>query len=38
MIKAYAKIVEDGRTTPGPKLSNERPLKTFRPPGFVWKK
>ncbi len=38
MIKAYAKIVEDGRTTPGPKLSNDRPLKTFRPPGFVWKK
>ena len=38
MIRAYTKIVEDGRTTPGPKLSNDRPLKTFRPPGFVWKK
>jgi arylsulfatase A-like enzyme len=38
MIKAYSKIVDDGRTTPGPKLSNDRPLKTFRPPGFVWKK
>ena len=38
MIKAYAKIVQDGRTTPGPNLSNDRPLKIFRPPGFVWKK
>ena len=38
MIRAYSKVVEDGRTTPGPKLSNDRPLKTFRPPGFVWKK
>ena len=27
MISAYTKIVEDGRTTPGPKLSNDRPLK-----------
>jgi len=38
MIKAYSKIVENGRTTPGTKLSNDRPLKIFRPPGFVWKK
>ena len=38
MIRAYAKIVDDGRTTPGPKLSNDRPLKIFRPPGFIWKK
>ena len=38
MIRAYAKIVQNGRSTPGPKLSNDRPLKIFRPPGFVWKK
>jgi arylsulfatase A-like enzyme len=38
MIKAYKKIMEDGRSTPGPKLSNDRPLKIFRPPGFIWKK
>ena len=38
MIRAYAKIVQNGRSTPGPKLSNDRPLKIFSPPGFVWKK
>ena len=38
MINDYKKIVEDGRSTAGPKLTNDRPLRIFRPPGFVWKK
>jgi arylsulfatase A-like enzyme len=36
MLKRYEEIIADGRSTPGPKLSNDREVKTFRPPPFVW--
>ena len=36
MLKHYEKIIHDGRSTPGPKLSNGRQVKTIRPPSFVW--
>jgi hypothetical protein len=38
MIDRYKKIVANGRSTRGPKLSNGREIKIFRPPGFIWKK
>jgi hypothetical protein len=37
MLAAYKAIIRDGRSTPGPALSNDRTLKAIRPPGFVWK-
>ena len=38
MLADYQKIIRDGRSTTGPKLSNDRAVKAFRPPAFVWKK
>jgi arylsulfatase A len=38
MLADYQKIIRDGRSTPGPRLSNDRDVKAFRPPAFVWKK
>jgi arylsulfatase A len=38
MITAYRKILDAGRSTPGPALPNGRELQVFQPvPGFVWK-
>lgn len=36
MIKRYETIIDKGRSTSGPKLSNERKVKPFQPPPFVW--
>ena len=37
MIAAYRCLLENGRSTPGPKLANDRPLAVFQPvPSFVW--
>ncbi len=38
MLADYQKMIRDGRFTPGPPLSNDRKVKAFRPPAFVWKK
>jgi hypothetical protein len=38
MLADYQKIIRDGRSTPGPRLSNDRDVKAFRPPSFVWNK
>ena len=38
MLANYQKIISDGRSTPGSPLSNDRDVKAFRPPAFVWKK
>ena len=38
MLANYQKIIRDGRSTPGSPLSNDRDVKAFRPPAFVWKK
>ena len=38
MLADYQKIIRDGRSTPGSPLSNDRDVKAFRPPAFVWKK
>lgn len=38
MLAAYQKVIDDGRSTEGPKLSNDREVRMFRPPGFIWKK
>jgi arylsulfatase A-like enzyme len=37
MFTEYKKIISAGRSTPGPPLSNDRDVRVFRPPGFVWK-
>ncbi len=37
MLADYQKIIRDGRSTPGSPLSNDRDVKAFRPPAFVWK-
>jgi len=38
MIVEYKSIIRDGRSTPGISLSNDRDIKAFRPPAFVWQK
>jgi len=38
MLADYQKVIRDGRSTPGPHLSNDRVVKAFRPPAFVWDK
>ena len=38
MLADYQKIIRDGRSTSGPPLSNDRDVKAFRPPAFLWKK
>lgn len=39
MIDSFRKVIENGRSTPGPKLENGRNLEVFQPvPGFVWAK
>ncbi|MGI9467704.1 MAG: sulfatase-like hydrolase/transferase, partial [Rubripirellula sp.] len=38
MLADYQKLIRDGRSTPGAPLSNDRDVKAFRPPAFVWKK
>ena len=38
MITGYQGIISDGRSTPGKALSNDRDVKLFRPPPFVWSK
>ena len=38
MIKSYKNIVANGRSNAGPRLDNDRDIKIFRPPGFIWKK
>ena len=38
MLADYQRIIRDGRSTPGPKLSNDRDVKAFRPPAFIWKR
>lgn len=38
MLAGYQKIIRAGRSTPGSPLSNDRDVKAFRPPAFVWKK
>lgn len=36
MHQRYQEIIAAGRSTPGPILSNDRKVKAFRPPPFVW--
>jgi len=36
MFAQFQQIISDGRSTPGPQLSNDREVRLFRPPGFVW--
>ncbi|MEM7600921.1 MAG: arylsulfatase, partial [Verrucomicrobiota bacterium] len=37
MISSLRSALENGRTTPGPNLENDRPLRVFQPvPAFVW--
>lgn len=37
MIAAYRAILDNGRSTPGPRLANDRPLSVFHAvPAFVW--
>jgi len=38
MIESYQRIIDQGRSTPGQKLSNDHEVKAFRPPPFVWRK
>ena len=39
MIREFREVLNNGRSTPGPKLPNGRELKVFHPvPGFVWAK
>ena len=38
MITGYQRIISDGRSTPGKALSNDRDVRLFRPPPFVWSK
>ncbi len=38
MLADYKQILADGRSTPGPKLANDREIKAIRPPAFVWEK
>lgn len=38
MLAAYEKLIQEGRSTPGPQLSNDRDWKTIKPPAWVWKK
>ncbi|MGB0760149.1 MAG: hypothetical protein ACPGPS_11455, partial [Rubripirellula sp.] len=38
MLADYQKIIRNGRSTPGSPLRNDRDVKAFRPPAFVWKK
>ncbi|MCH1440860.1 MAG: hypothetical protein L7W43_14450, partial [Rubripirellula sp.] len=38
MLADYHEIIRNGRSTPGAPLSNDRNVKAFRPPAFVWKK
>lgn len=38
MVAEYRKIIEDGRSTPGPKLPNDRNVTVFRPLPFVMEK
>jgi arylsulfatase A-like enzyme len=38
MLADYQKLIRDGRSTPGSPLSNDRDVKAFRPPAFVWQK
>lgn len=38
MLDAYQTIISNGRSTPGPRLPNDRDVKAFRPPAFVWNK
>ncbi len=38
MLADYQEIIRNGRSTPGAPLSNDRNVKAFRPPAFVWKK
>ena len=39
MIAAFRKVIEEGRSTPGPKLENGRDMKVFHPvPPFAWSK
>lgn len=38
MLAEHGRIVDVGRSTPGPSLSNDQKLQSFRPPAFVWGK
>ncbi|MDA9856514.1 arylsulfatase [Rubripirellula sp.] len=38
MLEMYQEIISRGRSTNGPDLENDRDVKAFRPPSFVWKK
>ncbi|MDG2220475.1 MAG: hypothetical protein P8L85_03795, partial [Rubripirellula sp.] len=38
MLNAYQEIISRGRSTAGPKLENDRTVKAFHPPSFVWAK
>ena len=38
MLANYEATIQEGRSTPGPKLSNDRDAKAFRPPAFIWRK
>ena len=38
MLADYQQIIRNGRSTSGPPLSNDREVKAFRPPAFVWSK
>ena len=38
MLADYQALLASGRSTPGLELANDRSLKAFRPPAFVWKK
>ncbi|MBT4694374.1 MAG: arylsulfatase [Planctomycetaceae bacterium] len=38
MLADYQQIIRNGRSTSGPRLPNDRDVKAFRPPAFVWNK
>lgn len=38
MLTEYKGVIREGRSTEGPRLENDREVKPFRPPAFVWRK
>lgn len=38
MLADYRRVIRRGRSTPGPQLVNDREVKAFNPPSFIWEK
>lgn len=36
MLSRFQQTIDNGRSTPGPLLANDREVRAFRPPAFVW--